>query len=198
MPLCVSRCPGPAEAEDSARPRCACTQCRKWLPAAQVHWAGGVNLFVVQPALSLGRNNLKERSFRSSERKPWAFLLCLGCNVVVLSLLVAFRTKTGEEPSRSFEDLRGEPQTFGEPSRSFEFLRGPSRDPHKTFGEPSRSFEFLRGIAKTNLRGTFEILRVPSRSSERRQKEILRSRWENPSENGRYSPSGRNSPRIPR
>ena len=70
-----------------------------------------------------------------------------------------FSDQKGEEPSRSFEDLRGKPQTFGEPSRSFEFLRGPSGDSRKTFGEPSRSFEFLRGIA----RQTFE---APSRSFE--------------------------------
>ena len=124
------------------------------------------SLFVVQRAL--GRNNPEERSFRSSERKLWAFLWCLGCNVVVLSLLVAFRTKTGEEPSRSFEDLRGEPQTFGEPSRSFEFLRGPSRDPHKTFGEPSRSFGGLQDKPSRNIRdpsSSFEVLRKASKRS---------------------------------
>ena len=121
-------------------------------------------MFLVKRAL--GRNNPKERSLRTSERKLWPFLWCLGCNVVVLSLLVAFRTKRGEEPSRSFEDLPGEPQTFGEPSRSFEFLRGPSRDPRKTFGEPSRSFEFLRGIARQTFEEpsrSFEFLRGPQK-----------------------------------
>ena len=195
MPLCVSGCPGRAEAEDSARPRCACTQCRKWLPAAEVRWAGGVicSWSSVLWGEIIRRKDHSEPLNASSGRfcGVWAVTLWF-CHL--WWLFGPKEARNLRDPSRTFVGNHKPSGNLRDPSSSFEDLRGTPAKVSGNLRDSSSSFGGLQDKPSRNLRdpsSSFEVLR-------KGQKEVLRPKWENPSEIGRYSPSGHNSPRIPR
>ena len=126
-------------------------------------------MFVVERAL--GRNNPKERSFRNSERKLSAFLWCLGCNVVVLSLWWLFgpkKVRNLQDPSRTFVGNHKPSGNLRDPSSSFEDLRGTPAKLSGNLRDPSSSFGGLQDKPSRNLRdpsSSFEVVRkAPKRS----------------------------------